>query len=133
MSPADEKRPLTYYSESGFAGRSIFFGVILSALTFWLTDASNWQAWVVTLICLVCFTAMSLQQATLIEYGVMLIIIAIIIGLASTTEYFNFHWSILLVSTIAGLNGMGGKESRDRHQFRTVYGDEAYLEKYGTD
>ena len=127
--PGDDLPP-TIYSEREFFVRSIIFGLISFTLTLWLTDATGWQAWAVATGSLIACTGISTVQASFIENGILLLIhVVILIGLW-TTDYFGFHWSVLLAGTIGALNGMGARESRNRQQYRTVYGEEAYKEKY---
>lgn len=126
----DDEIPLTRYSDAGFFGRSVLFGIILSALTWLLTDASGWQAWTVTGFCLFVFVTVSIQQATVIENAVFFFFVAVIVSSVSTAEQFGFHWSVLIVAALAAINAMGGRESCQRHRYRVAYGDEAYRKRY---
>lgn len=133
MKDDNAERKLTNYTDSGFAGRSAIAGLIFSALIYWLSDASDWQLLTITAVSFIFFMGISIQQATLIENLVMTIIITGIVWGVSTTEHFDFHWSVVLISFLAGLNGMGGNESRKKHQYRIAYGDEEFIKKYGDD
>jgi hypothetical protein len=126
-----EQQPLTRYSDLGYFGRSFGFALTLLPPIYFLSDASGWQAWAITGTGFLVFIAISMQQATIIENGVMLTFVLILVASVSTTEIFGFHWSILLIGVLAALNGMGGRESQHRHRYRMAYGDEEYLEKYG--
>ena len=130
--PTKEQPPLTRYSDADFFGRSAVFGIILSSWTYWLTDAAGWQAYTIMGIGLLVFIAISMQQATVIENGVMLIFIAMIVWGLSTTDYFGFHWSILILGLLGAFNGAGGRESHHQHRYRMAYGDEEFEKKYRT-
>ncbi len=131
MSEENNIKELTYYSESIFIKRSIFLGVILSLFVFWLNDAIGWQSWVITATACIFCIAISIQQATVIENIVMLFLLLLLLVAISFTDFFSFHWSVLVSGIFGALNGMVSREARNQHQYRTAYGDKAYLEKYG--
>jgi hypothetical protein len=118
------------YSEQGFLGRSIVFGIIATGLTLWLTDAPGWQAWLVASLAGFALIGISMVQATLIENGTIIIIMTGLMWFASTTPYFEFHWSVIITAIMGAINGMGGRESAMRTRFRNQYGEEEYKKRY---
>ncbi len=119
------------YSEQGFLGRSIVFGLLSVGLTLWLTDAIGWQAWLIATAAGFALLAISMVQATILENGTLIIIITGLMWFASTTLYFGFHWSVIIAAILGALNGMGGHESAMRERFRSQYGEEEYKKRYG--
>lgn len=121
---------LTDYSESIFFKRSLILASLCSGVTLMLTSATEWQYWLIIVLAFMFCLGLAIQQATLIEYGIMLGMIAAVIFALSTTEYFDFHWSVIVSGILGSLQGMMGRDSRYRHQFRTAYGDEEYKKRY---
>lgn len=133
MNTLNDEQEGSHYSDQGFLGRSIVFGLLISGLTFWFADAAGWQAGVVATASLLGFVGISIQQATLIENAILLLICSVLVAALATTNQFGFHWSILVAVSLGAVHGMGGRESRERHQYRTVYGEDAYKQKYGNE
>lgn len=119
------------YSEQGFFGRSIVIGIITAGITLWLTDATGWQAWAVAATAGFILLGISMIQATVIENGIILIMITGLVWFASTTAHFGFHLSIIIAAILGALNGMAGRDAAARERFRSQYGEEEYKKRYG--
>ncbi len=117
-------------SDHGFLGRTIVFSLITSCLTLWLTDASDEKAWLVAGTTGFILLGISMIQATVIENGIILVIVISLVWFASTTTQFGFHWSILIAAMLGALNGITGRDSAARERFRKQYGAEEYEKRY---
>jgi hypothetical protein len=118
------------YSEHGFLGRSIVFSLITSCLILWLTDASAEKAWLVAGTAGFILLGISMIQATVIENGIILIMVISLVWFASITTQFGFHWSILIAAMLGAINGITGRDSAARERFRRQYGAEEYEKRY---
>ena len=130
MSDERDDSPLTAYTEQSFNIRSNVFAVVVFALIFWLCDANGWQVWVLAVSGAVIFSGVSMTQTTLIEGSWIVVIVTVLVAVLARTDFFDFHWSVILATAAGVMHGAGGRESRMRHQYRMAYGDEAYLERY---
>jgi hypothetical protein len=105
---------LAYYARLGsahFAWRSAIVAVVVAVTAWWLCDAPGWLQYAVPAASAFAAVTLGLQAATVIEYLVMLALIALIAGGLAAAGHGEFLWPLLGGGMVGALDGTGRRET----------------------